>query len=40
MMIPVFRGLGVHTVIALGLFAMVARELLAERLPSPVAAVA
>ena len=40
MMIPVFRGLGVHTVIALCLFAMVARELLAERLPSPVASVA
>jgi hypothetical protein len=40
MMIPVFRGLGVHTVIALCLFAMVARELLAARLPSSVATVA
>ena len=40
MMIPVLRGLGVHTVIALVLFAIVARELLAERIPSPVVAVA
>jgi alpha-1,2-mannosyltransferase len=40
MMIPVFRGVGIHTLIALCLFAMVARDLLAERLPSPVAAVA
>ena len=40
MMIPVLRGLGVHTVIALVLFAMVAREMLAERVPSAVVAVA
>src|SRR5262245_28934536 len=39
MMIPIFRGLGVHTMIALYLFAMVARELFAERVPSVVAAV-
>jgi len=39
MMIPVFRGIGVHTMIALCLFAMVAREILAQRLPSPARAV-
>jgi hypothetical protein len=33
MMIPVLRGLGVHTVIALVLFATVARDFLAEREP-------
>src|SRR5262249_59170702 len=36
MMVPTFRGLGVHTMIALCLFAMVARELLKERMPSPM----
>ena len=40
MMIPVLRGLGVHTVLALVLFAMVTREMLAARAPSSVAAVA
>ena len=33
MMIPVLRGLGVHTVIALVLFAMVARDFLVKPIP-------
>ncbi len=37
MMIPVLRGLGWHTAIALALFAIVARQLLTERPPAPVA---
>jgi len=38
MMIPVLRGLGWHTAIALALFAIVARELLTRPAPAPVAA--
>ena len=38
MMVPVLRGLGVHTAIALVLFAMVARDLLAGARPAPIAA--
>jgi hypothetical protein len=37
MMIPVLRGLGVHTAIALALFALVARDLLREHGPAPIA---
>jgi len=40
MMIPVLRGLGVHTVLALVLFTMVTREMLTERVPATVVAVA
>jgi hypothetical protein len=38
MMIPVLRGLGVHTAIALFLFVVVARDFVTERLPAPNAA--
>jgi alpha-1,2-mannosyltransferase len=38
MMIPVLRGLGMHTAIALVLFAMVARDLFAEPGLAPIAA--
>jgi alpha-1,2-mannosyltransferase len=37
MMFPVLRGLGVHTAIALVLFAMVARDLFARTWPAPIA---
>ncbi len=40
MMIPVLRGLGVHTVIALVLFAMVARDLLVKPVPAESSAAA